>query len=96
MFLIVARLGERLVCVFYRITAFGQPRGPWRTSKQSVRRDAIEAGLGAYDEDRRFFLDAIANIQTVHENELIRSGVEYPGSCMKKRDPKPLLVRRLT
>lgn len=78
------RLGERGVCVFYRVTAFGSPRGPWRATVPAVRRDAIDAGLGAFDDEQRFFLDAVADIETAHEYELMRVGAEYPGSCKKK------------
>jgi hypothetical protein len=41
--------------VFYRITCFGQPRGPWRLDKEQARRDAISEGLGQYDERGRYF-----------------------------------------
>ena len=80
--------------MFYRVTAFGSPRGPWRATMPAVRRDAIDAGLGAFDDDQRFFLDAVANIETAHEYELIRLGAEYPGSCKKRLDQELLRALR--
>ncbi len=35
---------------WYRVMSFGRPRGPWRDTKEAARRDAINLGLGAYDE----------------------------------------------
>lgn len=93
MFQVSERLGERRVSTFYRVTAFGKPRGPWRATLPSARRDAVEAGLGAFDEDQRFFLDGIADIETAHENELIRSGAVYPGSYRKIHGQVRLSVR---
>lgn len=34
----------------YRATCFGRPAGPWRLKRSAARRDAIELGLGTYDE----------------------------------------------
>lgn len=80
--------------LFYRVSVFGVPKGPWRATIPAVRRDAIEAGVGNYDEDHRFFLDAVASIDAAHENELIRSGAEYPGSYRRKPDQELLLAHR--
>lgn len=86
--------GRASVSLFYRVRVFGVVRGPWRATLVRARRDALEAGVGSYDEDQRFFLDAAANIESVHEYELMRSGEEYPGSYRRKPDPVSLSVRR--
>jgi len=39
----------------YRVTCFGRPRGPWRETKEEARRDAIDLGLGSYDEYGQWF-----------------------------------------
>lgn len=88
------RPGERRVYLYYRVTAFGRPRGPWRTTIRAARRDAIDAGVGQYDDDHRFFLDAIADIESMHEYELMRVGAEYPGSCKKRRAQELILAHR--
>jgi hypothetical protein len=87
------RPGERRVCLFYRVVAFGRPRGPWRTTMAAARRDAIDAGLGSFDDEQRFFLDAVADVETVHEYELMRVGAEYPGSCRKRLGQERLQLR---
>ena len=47
----------------YRVTVFGEPRGPWRDSRQRAHRDAIELGLGEYDEWGRFWITVPAAIE---------------------------------
>ena len=90
----VMRPGERRVCLYYRVTAFGRPRGPWRATMTAARRDAIDAGLGQYDDEQRFFLDGVADIESAHEYELMRVGAEYPGSCKKRPAQESLPARR--
>ena len=58
------------MALFYRITAFGKPRGPWRATKRLARFDAVEMQLGSFDEEGRFFLDAIAGLEWIHEDQL--------------------------
>ena len=48
----------------YRVVSFGQPRGPWRLRLSQVRREAIGAGLGAYDEWGGYFDVVPGAIQT--------------------------------
>lgn len=40
---------------FYRVISFSEPCGPWRLDREQARRDAIEQGLGEYDEWGRYF-----------------------------------------
>ncbi|KKC24892.1 hypothetical protein [Sphingomonas sp. SRS2] len=40
---------------WYRVTCFGKPSAPWRDDREHARRDAIELGLGAYDEWGQWF-----------------------------------------
>lgn len=40
---------------WYRVTCFGKPRGLWRDNQEQVREDAVELGLGAYDEWGQWF-----------------------------------------
>lgn len=68
---------------FYRLTVFGNPRGPWRTSRRRAQADAIEAEAGSFAEDGRFYLDAGAEFQCVHEYEFMRRGEECPSSYRK-------------
>ena len=37
----------------FRITVFGEPRGPWRSSRAAAMRDAIAAELASWNEERR-------------------------------------------
>lgn len=63
---------------FYRIVMFGKPEGPWRRSTRLARLDAIEKGVGSFDEDRRFWLSAGAEIESIHEYELTRTDAARP------------------
>jgi hypothetical protein len=45
------------------VTCFGNPVGPWRLDRAQVQRDAIEQGLGSYDEWGRFFVTVPGDIQ---------------------------------
>lgn len=60
--------------LFYRITAFGKPLGPWRASEKRAESDAAGLELGSYDEWGKFFVDAGAEIESAHEYELMRRG----------------------
>lgn len=79
--------------LFYRVEAFGKPCGPWRSSKRQAHRDAEEAGLGAFDDGGRFYLDAVANLRSMHAYEFMRLGVECPGVCKTTPAPTPSQAR---
>lgn len=34
----------------YRLTYRNEPRGPWRDTRKEAWQDAVDAGLGAWDE----------------------------------------------
>lgn len=40
---------------WYRVTCFGRPVGLWRDDREAARKDAVELGLGAYDEWGEWF-----------------------------------------
>jgi hypothetical protein len=63
--------------LFYRVSAFGQPRGPWRSSRRRAQLDAVDLGLGEFDEWGRFYVAVPGDIEWIHENQLrkIRAGV---------------------
>lgn len=49
----------------YRVTVFGQPRGPWRESYADAMGDAIDMELASYDRSRReHFLAVPVSIET--------------------------------
>jgi hypothetical protein len=50
---------------WYRVTCFGKPRGPWRDDEEQARQDAIELGLGGYDEWGQYFDTVPGGIQAV-------------------------------
>jgi len=39
----------------YRVVSFGKPVGPWRLRLAQARREAVAAGLGAFDEWGSYF-----------------------------------------
>lgn len=49
----------------YRVSVFGQPRGPWRVDKMQAHRDAIAAKLGSYDDTGRFYATVPGSIDMV-------------------------------
>lgn len=66
--------------LYFRVSAFGKPKGPWRSTEKRAQADAIEHGLGGYDEWGVFFLSAEANMDWIHENEIRRTGAAHPAS----------------
>lgn len=62
----------------------GEPKGPWRATRKQAEIDATGAGLGERDEWGSFYLDAFADIEERHENELMRSGVGHPALSTKR------------
>lgn len=50
---------------FYRIACFGKPCGPWRAQRDQARRDAVDQGLGAFDERGTFFTVVPGTIQSI-------------------------------
>lgn len=53
--------------LFYRVKVFGTPRGPWRPVRRQAQQDAIELGLGEYDEWGKFFVSVPGEIEELHE-----------------------------
>lgn len=49
----------------YRATCLGEPRGPWRLQKEQARRDAVQMGLGQFDERGRYWDTVPGRIETV-------------------------------
>jgi hypothetical protein len=47
----------------YRVVEFGQPKAPWRTTRQKALQDAVELGLGSYDEWGQFYITIPAEIE---------------------------------
>lgn len=47
----------------YRVVVFGRARGPWRFDKVQANRDAMEIGLGSYDECGVFYVTVPADIE---------------------------------
>lgn len=41
---------------WYRVTCFGKPCAPWRDDREAARQDAIEQGLGCYDDYGQWYL----------------------------------------
>lgn len=58
------------MALFYRVRAFGEPRGPWRSTKRKAQDDAIAQDLGEYDEGGTFYLSAPADLEWIHEDQL--------------------------
>jgi hypothetical protein len=48
---------------FYRVVCFAEARGPWRAEREQARRDAIEQGLGSYDDLGRYWSTVPGAIQ---------------------------------
>lgn len=53
--------------LFYRVREFGRPKGPWRACRRQAERDALELGLGDFDEWGTFFVAVPAEIEELHE-----------------------------
>lgn len=48
----------------FRITTLGEPRAPWRTSRDEAMQDAIALGLASWDRSKReWFLPVPADIE---------------------------------
>ena len=58
------------MALLYRVTAFGEPKGPWRARRRQAEQDAIAAGLGDFDEWGEFYLDGVASIQWMRQPEI--------------------------
>lgn len=59
--------------LFYRVRMFGKPQGPWRAHKRQAERDALELGLGDYDEWGKFFVSVPGEIEELHERFVRKS-----------------------
>lgn len=53
--------------LFYRVRLYGKPKGPWRPVKRQAERDALELGLGEYDEWGTFFVNVPGEIEELHQ-----------------------------
>lgn len=53
--------------LYYRVRMFGEAKGPWRPLKRQAEHDALELGLGDYDEWGDFFVSVPGEIEEVHE-----------------------------
>jgi hypothetical protein len=51
----------------FRVRVFGKPQGPWRRVRKQAQQDAIELGIGTYDEWGKFFVSVPGEIEEVHE-----------------------------
>lgn len=71
------------MCLWFRAVLLGEPKGPWRATRKQAEADAAAAGLGERDEWGTFYLDAFADIQACHENELMRCDGAHPASSMR-------------
>lgn len=47
----------------WRVTSFGKAAGPWRRTRALARRDAIDLGLGEFDEHGQFYLIVPGDIE---------------------------------
>ncbi len=48
----------------YRVISAERMAGPWRRTKEAARKDAVELGLGGYDEAGQWFDTVPGRIQT--------------------------------
>lgn len=54
----------------YRVVAFGQPSGPWRTKRRQAESDAVALGLASHDEWGQLYLDAPVAIEWRRDEEV--------------------------
>lgn len=58
----------------YRITMFGKGMAPWRSNIKQARRDAIEHGLGSYDDWGKFYVTVPGEIEMqIVEHQAVRT-----------------------
>lgn len=53
--------------LLYRVRVFGEPKAPWRRAKKQAQQDALDLGLGSFDEWGKFFVSVPGEIEEVHE-----------------------------
>lgn len=58
------------MALLYRVAVFGEGRGPWRSRERQAKLDAVSQGLGEFDEDGVLWLDAVATIEWVRQDDL--------------------------
>jgi len=51
----------------FRVRVFGRPKGPWRRVRQQAQQDAVQLGIGQFDEWGKFFVSVPGEIEEVHE-----------------------------
>ncbi len=49
----------------YRVLSFSKPIGPWRATKKLAQEDAVDVGLGSYDEWGKFWTTVPGTIQRI-------------------------------
>lgn len=79
------------MALYYRVCSFGKPLAPWRPTQRLARLDAVELGVGEFDEWGKFYLSAGSELAWVHENEIRKRALadRYPSGCRNTRDPAP-------
>lgn len=50
----------------YRVVSFGQPKGPWRIELKQAQEDAVDQGLGSFDEWDKFWATVPGDIEVTH------------------------------
>lgn len=73
----------------YRVLVFGKPQSPWRATKERAERDAETLGVGARDEWGVFYLSGEADLEEVHEYELMRLAEASRAQSMTKPGQEP-------
>ncbi len=80
---------------FYRVISCGRERGPWRVDREQARRDAIDQGLGSYDEWGKYFDVVPGRIEQVElPTRLLLSTIEAvsPQTTRVNRSRSPARV----
>ncbi len=69
--------------LLYRVRMFGEPKAPWRRVKKQAQQDALELGLGSFDEWGKFFVSVPGEIEELHERFVTEGGAVNPrrASC---------------
>jgi len=70
------------VVSFYRVVCFRKPMGPWRLTREQAQRDAVNEGLGTFDEWGAFYATVPGDIEvmTMPTRLLERAVAEARGS----------------
>jgi hypothetical protein len=49
----------------YRVVSFGQAKGPWRLERVQAQNDAVDEGLGSFDEYGQFWITVPGDIEVM-------------------------------